>query len=339
MTDQTGETNRGGSIPALRPKWGAVRQIGGGEFWSLYGIPIALVLVCVYLSFASEAFLTQRNITNIIVQSSVIAIAGLGTAIVFISGGVDISQGGVMVVSGLVTVAGAEHFGLPVGLALILGLGVGMAIGLLNGVLAQVVRIPPFIATLGTGFIATGLAYVYTNGQSISLTTEQGGVVQALGQGYVGDIPVLAIVLVVTYLAGSWVMSTQRWGLWTYAIGSSERAAQYCGINVLTHRLQVYTVAGLMSGLAGVLVAGRLGAASPAVGITANFDVITAVVLGGISLFGARGHVSRAIIGALFTSTTLNGMTLLNIQVFWQQVVIGTALLGALALDRLGSSK
>ncbi len=325
-----------------RPRSAIVEWLSAGNFWSRFGVPLALLAVVIFFARTSDAFFTSSNIINILRQASVTAIAAVGATLVLIVGGIDISQGAIMALAGITAVAGVQNFGLPDGIAIAIGLAFGALVGLLNGVLAERVRIPAFIATLGTAFVVRGIGFVYTEGRSIGFgrgAEANGEFVQWLGKGFIGPIPVPVVLMIVLYIVAGIIMRRTVWGMHTYAIGSAERAARVAGLRVPRHRIQVYALAGLLSGLAGIVLAGRLASAAPGLANGAEFDVLTAVVLGGTSIYGGRGTVERTLLGAVFLTTLTNGLILLNIPTFYQQIATGVVLLGALTLDRIQSKQ
>lgn len=333
------ETAPGGTATPSSPQRPAELMTSrfGGDFWSRYGVLLALLVMCVFFALASDRFLAQDNLVNILRQSSITAIAAIGTTIVFIAGGIDISQGAVMAFAALVAVALIEQAGIPDLLAIAVALAVALLFGLANGLLAEIVRIPAFIATLGTALVIRGVAFVSTEGRSIGLAGENGELLKELGRGFIGPLPVPVLVMVVLYAIATWVMSRTTWGLHTYAVGSAERAARIAGVRVTRHRIEVYAVGGLLAGLAGVVLAGRLASAAPGLATGAEFDIITAVVLGGTSIYGGRGNVLRTLVGAVFLATMTNGLVLMNVPSFYQTITVGAVLLVALSLDRLRS--
>lgn len=323
-----------------QPRPSIVEWLTAGNFWSRFGVPIALVVIGLFFTLKTDSFLTVDNVINILRQSSVVAIAAIGATIILIVGGIDISQGSIMALAGITAVAGVQNFGLPDGVAILIGLVFGAIVGLLNGLLAERVRIPAFIATLGTAFVVRGIGFVYTEGRSIGFGRGEnisGEFVQWLGKGFIGPVPVPVVLMVILYIVAGIVMRRSVWGMHTYAIGSAERAARVAGLRVHWHRIQVYVLAGLLSALAGIVLAGRLGSASPGLANGAEFDILTAVVLGGTSIYGGRGRVERTLLGALFLTMLTNGLILLNVPTFYQQIATGLVLLGALTLDRLQS--
>lgn len=309
----------------------------GGDFWSRYGVILAWLAMCLFFAIMSDRFLVQDNLVNILRQSSIVAIAAVGTTIVFIAGGIDISQGAVMAFAGLAAVILIEQAGVADVVAISIALAIALLFGLANGFLAEIVRIPAFIATLGTALVIRGAAFVYTEGRSIGLSGESGELLKEIGRGFFGVLPIPVIAMVVLYGVATWVMARTTWGLHTYAVGSAERASRIAGVRVTRHRIEVYAVGGLLAGLAGVVLAGRLASAAPGLATGAEFDIITAVVLGGTSIYGGRGNVMRTLLGAVFLATMTNGLVLMNVPSFWQTITVGAVLLIALSLDRLQS--
>jgi ribose transport system permease protein len=312
----------------------------GSDFWARYGVPLALVALIVFFTLWSPTFMTDSNVMNILRQSSVLAIAAIGATIVLISGGIDISQGAIMALAGIIVVVGIQTMGVPEVPSLLIALVAATLVGLVNGLLAERVRIPAFIATLGTALVVRGIGFVYTDGRSIGFGRGEaatGAFIQWLGKGFLGPLPVPVVLMAVLYVIAGVVMQRTTWGMHTYAIGSSERAARVAGLRVTRHRIQVYMLAGMLSGLAGVILAGRLGSASPSLGAGIEFDILTAVVLGGTSIYGGKGNIFRTLIGALFLATLTNGLILMNVPTFYQQISVGVVLLAALTLDRLKS--
>jgi ribose transport system permease protein len=332
MTTMTPEA-AGGSPPPLLSRLGR-------NFWARYGVPVALLVIVLFFTSQSSAFMTDSNIMNILRQSSVLAIAAIGATMVLIAAGIDISQGAVMALAGIISVVCVQTMGIPDAAAIVLALLAAALVGFVNGLLAEYVRIPAFIATLGTALVVRGIGFVYTEGRSIGFGRGEaatGEFIQWLGKGFLGPVPVPVVLMVVLYLVAWVVMQRSTWGMHNYAIGSSERAARVAGLKVTRHRIQVYIIAGVLSGLAGVILAGRLGSASPSLGAGVEFDILTAVVLGGTSIYGGKGNIFRTLIGALFLATLTNGLILMNVPTFYQQISVGVVLLLALTLDRLQS--
>jgi ribose transport system permease protein len=337
MNEGTTMAEQGADRSTAKP--GMMASIGR-DFWGRYGVPVALVVMIGLFTTQSSAFLTESNIMNILRQSSVLAIAAIGTTVVLICGGIDISMGAIMALAGIIAVVGIQTAGIPDIVSLLLALLAAAFVGYVNGSLAERIRIPAFIATLGTSLVVRGVAFVYTEGRSIGFgrgEAASGQVIQWVGKGFIGSVPVPVVLMVLLYIVAWVIMQRSTWGMHTYAIGSSERAARIAGLKVTRHRIQVYVLAGVLSGLAGVILAGRLGSASPSLGNGVEFDILTAVVLGGTSIYGGKGNIGRTLIGALFLSTLTNGLILMNVPTFYQEIVQGAVLLLALTLDRLQS--
>jgi ribose transport system permease protein len=338
MSDEPGAIARPATTPPLdidqsRPASSRL----GGDFWSRYGVLLALTVMILFFALASDGFVTSSNLVNILRQSAVTAIAAVGATMILIAGGIDISQGAVMAAAGLATVVLIQQFGISDVVAIGAAMALALVLGSLNGFLAEIARIPAFIATLGTALVIRGVAFVYTEGRSIGVTGDAGDLFLWIGRGFIGPLPVPVVLMLLLYAVAAWIMARTTWGLHTYAIGSAERAARIAGVRVARHRIEVYAVAGLLSGVAGIVLAGRLASASPGLATGAEFDILTAVVLGGTSIYGGRGNVLRTLLGAVFLATMANGLILLNVPTFYQTITVGIVLLIALSLDRLRS--
>lgn len=308
-----------------------------GEFWSVYGVPFALLAVTIVFAVSAKGFLSSDNLINVFRQSAVTAIAAAGVTMVLVSGAIDISQGAVMAATGLTAVSLVERSGVPDIVAILIALILAVLMGAGNGLLAERLRIPAFIATLGTALVIRGVAFVRTEGRSIGFSTGNGDVISWLGRGYIGPIPAPIVVMLIVYVGATAVMSRTVWGLHTYSVGSSEKASRIAGVRVARHRISIYAAAGGLSGLAGVVLAGRLGSANPGLATGAEFDILTAAVLGGTSIYGGKGNVLRTFVGALFLSVLTNGLILLKVPTFYQPITVGIVLLAALSIDRLRS--
>ena len=318
--------------------WSArLRQAIRGEFWAHFGVPVAFGGIIVFFTFASDAFLTTDNLVNVLRQSAVIGIAAIGATVVLISGGIDISQGATMAVAGVVTVTSVEWAGLHDLIAILFGVLAGVIVGAINGILAERVRIPAFIATLGTLLVFRGVVFVMTEARSIGLTGDSGPILRWVGRGFLGPIPVPVVIMLVLFAVGWWITRRTVWGLHTYAAGSSAVATRIAGVRVERHRIGVYTVAGACSAMAGVVLAGRLASAAPAMATGAEFDILAAVVLGGTSIYGGKGNVLQTLLGVVLLVTLSNGLILLNVPSFYQMITSGLVLLAALALGQFRS--
>lgn len=296
------------------------------------GPVLVLVVLWIAMSLASPVFFTQRNVTNLGVQASVVAVLAIGQLIVIVTRGIDLSVGSVLslatVTGGLAYDTQALGHGLPVALTMLL---TGAAVGALNGLILVKGRIPhAFIVTLAMYYAARGLALVLSDGGSLPGMPP---LVQDAGGGFVGEIPVPVIVVLALGLLAFAFMARTRWGRWIYATGGNPEAARRAGIPVARVLISAYALCGLAAGFAGLITAGRTNSGFPTAGNLAELDAIAAVTIGGASLFGGRGNVLNAIVGALILATIRNGLNLLDVSSFWQLLVIGTAILVAVELD------
>jgi len=286
----------------------------------------------VALSVASPYFLTTANISAVFVQMSFIAIIAVGQTMVIVTAGIDLSVSTIVALAGVVStmLVVDNHFGVAAGM--IAGVVAGGVVGLLNGVLITRVRLPPFIATLGTLSIVGGVALLLTNGESVFGVPQS---FNALGGGDLGPIPVPIVVMVVVAALGSFVLARTTLGRSAYAIGGNPETARLSGINIRRVLTTIYVIQGLLAGLAGVMVASRVVTGQPTAGTNYNLDAIAASVIGGASLFGGEGSVIGAMIGALLMELIANGSDLLNISTFWQDVIVGVVILLAVFYDQI----
>jgi ribose transport system permease protein len=298
------------------------------------GPALVLGLLWLTLSLLSPVFFTQENLTNLGVQASIVAVLAIGQLVVIVTRGIDLSVGSVLA---LATVIGALAYntqllgsGLPVVAAMI---ATGAVVGLVNGVIFVKGRIPhAFIVTLAMLYAARGLALVLSDGAS---KPGMPPLVQTAGGGFVGDIPVPVLIVVGLGLLATVFLTRTRWGRWIFATGGNPEAASRAGIPVGRVLISAYVLSGVAAGVAGVMTAGRTNSGFPTAGDLAELDAIAAAIIGGASLFGGRGNVVNAIVGALILSTIRNGLNLLDVNPFWQLVVIGGVILIAVQLDVL----
>ncbi len=290
----------------------------------------ALLVVVALISFSTPYFLTTDNLMGVFRSFSLIAIMSIGMVMVIITGGIDLSVGSVMGLSSLVTALGFQS-GLPTPVCMIGGLATGLLFGLFNGVLITVIRLPPFIATLGSLSIGRGLMYIITHG--VPLTPDTPDIFAELGQGYVGLVPVPVVIMIAMTVLFSVLMRKTRFGRHVYATGGNETAARLSGVKTGRVKLLVYMLSGLIAGLAGIVSFSRYLSAEPASGFGAELDVIAAAAIGGASLAGGVGSVEGAIIGAALAGIIANGVVLMNINTYAQQAITGAVILIAVSLD------
>jgi ribose/xylose/arabinose/galactoside ABC-type transport system permease subunit len=290
-----------------------------------YAIFAALVAECVILALATEAFFTQSNLSNVLRQNAFTAILAAGMSLVILTGGIDLSVGSVVGLAGVLAADVLLRTGsVPAGIAV--GLAVGLAVGTVNGLAVTRLRVPPFIVTLAMMLIVRGAAYKYTDARTISGLPASFG---AISQGALSA----AVMAAVFGLAWVLLMRTP-FGRHVYATGGNSEAAWLAGIRVDRVLLAVYALCGLCAGLAGVLVASRLNAGYPKAGEFYELDAVTAVVVGGTSLFGGRGSIWGTLAGAFFIGILNNGLNLFHVETYDQLMVKGAVLLAAASLDR-----
>lgn len=301
----------------------------------------ALLMMCLAMTALSGNFATADNMFNVLRQTSVNLCVSVGMTLVILTGGIDLSVGSVLALSGAVA-AGVARQGFGIDSAdiyvsitfwgcCLAALSVGAVMGGLNGMLVTRFNMPPFVATLGVMTIARGLTMLYTGGFPI---TGLGGGFELVGTGWFLGIPMPVWVAVAIIAIATFCMNKTSTGRYIYAIGGNERAALLSGIRVNRVKLLVYVLAGVLSAVAGILVTARLDSAQPNAGMGYELDAIAAVVIGGASLSGGRGSVPGTVVGALIIGVLNNGLVLLDVSPFWQQVVKGIVILLAVIMDR-----
>ncbi|MFB0621154.1 substrate-binding domain-containing protein [Streptomyces sp. AGS-58] len=314
----------------LRSTTGASSAPGGLRRLLLdNGALTALIVLVVALSALSGDFLTTDNLLNIGVQAAVTAILAFGVTFVIVSAGIDLSVGSVAALSATVLAWSATQHGVPVVLAVVLAVATGVAAGLVNGFLIAYGKLPPFIATLAMLSVGRGLALVISQGSPIPFP----GSVSHLGDTLGGWLPVPVLVMVAMGLIAALVLGRTYIGRSMYAIGGNEEAARLSGLRVRKQKLAIYALSGVFAAVAGVVLASRLSSAQPQAADGYELDAIAAVVIGGASLAGGTGKASGTLIGALILAVLRNGLNLLSVSAFWQQVVIGVVIALAVLLD------
>lgn len=331
-TDSTGDAG-GAATGTVAPRDGASRSWGErGRGWLRQQYPLLiLVALLVVASATSDAFLSTRNLENLVLQMSVIGIVTLAEFIVVLSGGIDISVGSVL---GLACVLSAGLFGgSSVLLAVLVALVVGGSLGAVNGFLVAFRGLEPFIVTLGMLALARGLVYAYTEGSPVSPSAE--GFTLA-GTSTVAGIPVLGIIWVGAAVVLGLVLRRTVFGRRVYAVGSKPEAAHASGVPVRGTLMGVYVIAGLLVGLGGFLLASRVGAGTPTAGNLFELDAIAAVVIGGARLSGGQGRVFGAVVGTIIFGVITNLLVLLNVSTFLQDAFRGALILIAITLATIG---
>jgi ribose/xylose/arabinose/galactoside ABC-type transport system permease subunit len=294
-----------------------------------FGTLIGLIALCAVLWALTPHFLTISNLLNVAQQTSINAIVAVGMTFVILSGGIDLSVGSIVALSG-VALGLALQADQPVVVALLIAIGVGIACGQVNGVLIDRGGLPPFIVTLGTMSMARGAALVMTEGRPISGFDEG---FRALATGTLAFIPAPIVVMGAVYAFAHLVLTRTTFGRYVYAIGGNEEATRLSGVRVHLHKPAIYAVSGLTSAVAAIILTARLNSAQPIAGMMYELDAIAATVIGGTSLMGGEGSLAGTLIGALIMGVLRNGLNLLGVSSFLQQIVIGGVIVGAVLVD------
>lgn len=293
-----------------------------------YGIVLVVILLVVFLSSQSSAFLTTRNILNLFAQVAPAGIIACGAAIVIIGGGFDLSSGAVFAISGVVAALVANLVSVEVGIAA--GVLLGLFLGLVNGSIIAVFGINSFIATLATGFVYRGVATIMTGGFLVVVADPA---FSWIGNARIATVPVPAILFALVALVSGFVLAKTKFGSFVYAIGGNSEAAWLSGVRVNLVRISTYGVSGLCAGIAGVMAASRVSTGQADAGMGLELTVIAAVVVGGISIRGGEGAIWRAVVGIVLIALIGNGFNILNINPFYQSIAQGLIILVAVAAD------
>ncbi|MEB0003413.1 ABC transporter permease [Cryobacterium sp. 10I1] len=308
----------------------ARRRVDYKKFLANNGALVGLVVLCLALFIATPDFLTGQNLLNIGIQVSTVAVLAFGMTFVIVAGGIDLSVGAVAALAAMVSSWLFVAAGLPGWLTLIGGLVTGLLAGMVNGLANAYGKLPSFIATLAMLSVARGLTLVISDGRPIKTAPE----VSFLG-GNLGPVPMPIVVLLLSAVVASFVLNRTVIGRSMYAVGGNAEAARLSGLPVKRILVTVFALAGLFAALAGLLLAGRLDSAQPQAAAGYELDAIAAVVIGGASLSGGLGKISGTFVGALVLVVIRNGLNLLNVTSFWQQVVIGLVIALAVGVDVL----
>ncbi|WP_246833006.1 ABC transporter permease [Thalassospira sp. MCCC 1A01428] len=304
-----------------------------------YGILIALVVLCIVLSIVSDNFLSSRNIINVLRQTSINGILAIGMTFVILTRGIDLSVGSVVALAGVVSasfattsasgfIPGAPYMPL---IPLVIGVLTGVAMGALSGIAVARYAVPAFVATLGMLSAARGLTLIYAGGRPIPALTDG---YRWMGTGDIIGIPIPIILFALVFIVSHFVLTRTRFGRHIYAVGGNPHAAKVSGLSVNRIRFCVYLISGALAGIAGMVLAARTGSALPQAGVAYELDAIAAVVIGGTSLAGGVGRVSGTVIGALLIGVMNNGLDLLGVESYYQQVIKGGLIVAAVMLDR-----
>lgn len=294
---------------------------------------IALIILMAVITIINSNFLTANNLLNLLLQVTSNALIAFGMTFVILTGGIDLSVGSILALSSALT-AGLLGSGMPVTLAILISLILGCILGMMNGLLISYGKLAPFIVTLATMTIFRGATLVYTNGNPITKGLSDTFLFQFLGQGYIVGIPFPVIIMFIVFIVLYVLLHKTAFGKSVYAIGGNEKAAYISGVKLNKVKIIIYSISGVMASISGLIITSRLSSAQPTAGASYEMDAIAAVVLGGTSLSGGKGRILGTLIGALIIGVLNNGLNIIGVSAFWQQVVKGVVILIAVLIDR-----
>lgn len=296
---------------------------------------IALVAIIVFFGFMTPNFLTRNNGFNILRQISSNTIVAIGMTFVLLTGGIDLSVGSVIAATNCISIS-LMVAGLPIPLAVILGILIGSFLGLANGVIIAKLGIPSFIMTLAMMQIGRGVAYLSTDGKPVRFDNDT---FSQIGNGYVGIVPIPVVIMLLCVAVFAFLLHKSKFGVYVFAVGGNREAARFSGISISGIEIWVYTICGTLAGVAGIILSSRMLSAQPTSGSGAEMDAIAAVVLGGTSLAGGVGSIAGTVIGALFIGILNNGLNILGISSYWQEIIKGVVIVVAVLVDVLKNKR
>ena len=297
--------------------------------WGDMGIILTLIAMIIFFSVVTKSFLSAKNFANIARQISITGICSVGMTMVILTGGIDLSIGSVIGFTSAVAALMMSN-GQPIILASVVSLALGVIIGVINATCINYLQIPAMIATLGTQISLRGAVYLVTGGMPVYGLPES---FKVLGQGSVGIIPISMIIMVIVFIIGYIILNKMVFGRKIYGIGGNAETARLSGVNVKKEIYKIYMLVGFFGSLAGLILMSRVNSGQPSAGDGYEMDIITAVVLGGVSVSGGEGKITKVIIGVIFMGVLANGLMMMNINEYWQRVVKGLVLLAAVAVD------
>ena len=310
-------------------------QISGfGEFFRRYGIHIGLLVMVIITACASDVFLRPSNLINILRQVSINGILAVGMTMIIISGGIDLSVGSIIGVVGYVVATMMQYGFFP---AMLCGIAAGAIFGLVNGFLITKIAIPPFVATLGTMVAGRAIVVVLTGGYPF--IPVENALFKWIGAGYIGVIPVPVVICALAFIIFIWVMGRTKFGRYIYSVGSNEEASTFSGIKVDRIRMKVYVISGILFAISGIVLTARLYSTGPLSGDGYETDAIAAAVIGGTSMMGGEGKLSRTVIGVLIMGVLSNMFNLLGIAADYQGIFKGIIIIIAVGMDTYSKKK
>jgi ribose transport system permease protein len=295
-----------------------------------YGMTFILLAMIAALSFMNPRVFSVSNFLTIMRQVAINGALAAGMTMVILTGGIDLSVGGNVALAGCFAAGALQSTGNP-WIAIVVALGVGLMIGMVNGFFVSYAKLPPFIVTLATLALARGFTLVYTEGRPILVDSP---IFEVIGGGFLAGVPVPVLIVAVVYLIVGFVLNRTKFGRLVYAIGGNEQACRLSGVNVERTKMLVYVWCGLLAGLSSVILSARLLSAQPTAGTGYELDAIAAVILGGTSLSGGEGGVGGTLVGAFIIGVLANGLNLLNVSPFYQDVAKGAVILAAVLMDK-----
>lgn len=294
-----------------------------------FGLVAVVLIIMIFMTFATDTFMTPNNITNILRQISINGVLAVGMTFVILTGGIDLSVGSLVAVTSVICGSLLEG-GMNTMIVVVIGVGAAMLLGLLNGYLVSYVGFQPFIATLATMSICRGFAMVYSDGKPY-LIKDKGFLF--IGQGKIGGVPMLVIILVVVCVLALILLQTTTFGRYVFAIGGNKNAAKLSGVKTQKMEMLVYLISGLCCGIVGLMLSARISSGQPTAGEGYELDAIASVAIGGTSMNGGMGSLSGTILGFLIIGLITNSMTMLGIDSFYQDIVKGLIIILAVFLD------
>ena len=295
------------------------------------GILSVLVLLCVIVSIATSKFLKPNNLISVLRQISINAYIALGMTLIIILGHIDLSVGAIVAMSGTLTVGFIVTQGLPIPVAILLGILLGMAAGMISGMIVTYFRVPAFIITMAMMNVCSGVAYVYSGGQATRINND---FFSAIGTGYLfNTIPLPVVYMIILIIVISFLLGKTKFGTYIYAIGGNREAARLSGVPIKKVEIAVFTISGVLSAFAGLVLCSRMYSGQPSVGNGYELDAIAACVLGGTSMSGGKGRISGTIFGAMVIGIISNGLNLIGVSSYWQLIVKGLIIACAVLLD------
>ncbi len=306
----------------------------------LYGTELstllALFILCLVLSNLSDSFLKVGNLLTVLLQSSINSVIAVGMTFIIISGGIDLSVGAIVALSTAVMGELVVNRGVNPWVGLVIALVIGLVVGMIQGSIIAYIKIPPFIVTLGGMTIWRGVALEFVKGQNLYGLPDQ---LTWLGSSTVGIVPTAVIGAIIIYTIAWYILKRTKIGLYTYAVGGNEDATRLSGINIKKTKIFIYSFAGFLCGIAGIMIAGRMNGTSAIVGQGYELDAIAAVAIGGTALSGGKGNIWGTLIGAVVMGVIRNGLNLLSVSPYFQMIIIGVVIVTAVSVDALRSNK